>query len=277
MASHHHSCCRWLVASRCPCEPAQPTLDMFIVPAHLVTKDIIFRTKPPLAPLCLMVGPNSRVVCEIEPSLMTVVEDVSDQFATCDECCESVEACCFPDGSCDDLTPSACIAAGGTPQGKGTECLDPDICEPPVCPSQSDCESLCAQTYVVTPHNLVFGTVGGGLVCEALGSQIAINTIGCGTFQNFCRWCPTGPFGETTCKGVSWGLGIVTCTNSFGDCSIPEAWAVGLWIVSNQLGTGLGYQILSFGDCPIGEYQYCNAGVPPFSWQIINGGTITVD
>ena len=87
MASHHHSCCRWLVASRCPCEPAQPTLDMFIVPAHLVTEDIIFRTKPPLAPLCLMVGPNSRVVCEIEPSLMTVVEDVSDQFATCDECC----------------------------------------------------------------------------------------------------------------------------------------------------------------------------------------------
>jgi hypothetical protein len=33
------------------------------------------------------------------------------------------EACCLPDGSCmDGLTPSACQALGGTPQGPGTSC-----------------------------------------------------------------------------------------------------------------------------------------------------------
>ena len=53
---------------------------MFIVPAHLVTEDIIFRTRPPLAPLCLMVGPNSRVVCEIEPSILTFVEGVGEPY-----------------------------------------------------------------------------------------------------------------------------------------------------------------------------------------------------
>lgn len=93
MASHHHSCCRWLVASVCPCQPpfVQVVGGIFVVPAHLVESDIIFRTPPPRA-LCLMVGPNSQVVCELD-ELMTVVEDVSDQFVTCDECCDPTLHC----------------------------------------------------------------------------------------------------------------------------------------------------------------------------------------
>lgn len=87
MASHHHSCCRWLVASVCPCQPpfVQVVGGIFVVPAHLVESDIIFRTQTPQA-LCLMVGPNSQVVCELD-ELAVVIEDVSDQFDTCDECC----------------------------------------------------------------------------------------------------------------------------------------------------------------------------------------------
>jgi hypothetical protein len=32
------------------------------------------------------------------------------------------EACCFPDGSCADLDPATCKAQGGTPQGPNTDC-----------------------------------------------------------------------------------------------------------------------------------------------------------
>ena len=144
MASHHHSCCRWLVASLCPCQqeppsfgtpggpvvgPTPPAGRIYVVPAHLVTEDIIFRGNG----LCLTVGPNSQVVCEIDPDLMTVVEDVSDQFETCDECCFGLEACCDEFGDCEDLTVQECLARGKTPQGKGTECANTE-CPVFICP-----------------------------------------------------------------------------------------------------------------------------------------------
>ena len=47
-----------------------------------------------------------------------------------DCCCDVTQACCLPDGSCVDLPPNECLIQGGTPQGKGTVCADPDIdCE----------------------------------------------------------------------------------------------------------------------------------------------------
>jgi hypothetical protein len=36
---------------------------------------------------------------------------------------QQTEACCFKDGTCADLTPSACEARKGVPQGPGTKCL----------------------------------------------------------------------------------------------------------------------------------------------------------
>lgn len=41
-------------------------------------------------------------------------------------CCNE-EACCLPDGTCADLSRAECLAQGGTPQGCGTKCADPDI------------------------------------------------------------------------------------------------------------------------------------------------------
>lgn len=38
------------------------------------------------------------------------------------DCAEAPEACCMPDGSCQSLTPSDCVAAGGVAQGSGTDC-----------------------------------------------------------------------------------------------------------------------------------------------------------
>lgn len=40
-----------------------------------------------------------------------------------------LEACCFADGSCQDLTAEECLAQGGTPQGAGTSCATTD-CPP---------------------------------------------------------------------------------------------------------------------------------------------------
>jgi hypothetical protein len=40
------------------------------------------------------------------------------------------EACCFNDGSCQDLTVDECIAGGGTPQGPGSACATTEC--PPV-------------------------------------------------------------------------------------------------------------------------------------------------
>ncbi len=38
-------------------------------------------------------------------------------------CTGATEACCFSDGTCQDLDPLCCIQRGGTPQGAGSVCL----------------------------------------------------------------------------------------------------------------------------------------------------------
>lgn len=43
------------------------------------------------------------------------------------------EACCFADGTCQDLTAASCTASGGTPQGPGTACAS-TVCPLSPCP-----------------------------------------------------------------------------------------------------------------------------------------------
>ena len=50
------------------------------------------------------------------------------------ECVSTLEACCFPDGSCQDLDSVVCLQQGGTPQGPGTDCTTVD------CPVLDDCD-----------------------------------------------------------------------------------------------------------------------------------------
>ncbi|MFC1765983.1 GEVED domain-containing protein [Planctomycetota bacterium] len=40
----------------------------------------------------------------------------------CRDKSENAQACCFPDGSCADLTPEECKEQGGVPQGTGSDC-----------------------------------------------------------------------------------------------------------------------------------------------------------
>jgi hypothetical protein len=48
--------------------------------------------------------------------------------------CGSTEACCFTNGSCQDLTMADCTKAGGTAQGSGTNCAT-TVCSKPLIPS----------------------------------------------------------------------------------------------------------------------------------------------
>ncbi len=75
-------------------------------------------------------------------------------------CAGTIEACCDPaTNSCVDVDPVCCKAQGGIPQGAGTSCSDPGICQPPhYCPlpthfpfppwcdalQQSDCDGANA-------------------------------------------------------------------------------------------------------------------------------------
>lgn len=56
----------------------------------------------------------------------------------CPEPPKEPQACCLDDGSCLDVPPSECVALGGTPQGKGTECID-GPCDPAPCPTDEVC------------------------------------------------------------------------------------------------------------------------------------------
>jgi hypothetical protein len=52
-----------------------------------------------------------------------IIVEVADEVTD-----ERTGACCFPDGSCEDLTEEACEAADGEYQGDGTDC-ESDECE----------------------------------------------------------------------------------------------------------------------------------------------------
>lgn len=72
-----------------------------------------------------------------------------------DEC--EVRACCFADGSCEDLKPTSCVASSGTPQALGVFCAS-GPCAPP-CKGDYDmdgCVGLADIAFVITN----WGTLG---------------------------------------------------------------------------------------------------------------------
>jgi hypothetical protein len=56
---------------------------------------------------------------------------------TIDLCCDclALEACCLPNGTCQDLEAAACVAVGGTSQGAGSDCTTVDCPGPPCDPT----------------------------------------------------------------------------------------------------------------------------------------------
>lgn len=140
------------------------------------------------------------------------------------------QACCLPDGSCTDLLPRDCLAAGGVPQGQGTSCGGPatgvETCETlstgACCQPEGACsiesESACGEIGGVY--------LGDGTVCAdcedvptgacCRGETCTIETeAGCTMATD-----PGGVYlGDgTTCAGDPCTLGAC-CITETGVCS----------------------------------------------------------
>jgi hypothetical protein len=98
-------------------------------------------------------------VCAQDPFCCDVSWDgicADEALITCDS---EPSACCFPDGTCQEITPADCVNSGGTPQGSGTLCKGV-VCIPicgegagdcfvdngtPGCDDVDCCNAVCAQ------------------------------------------------------------------------------------------------------------------------------------
>jgi hypothetical protein len=78
--------------------------------------------------------------------------------------CNGIEACCLPDGSCIDADPLCCALLGGTPQGPGTQCSAPEAC---CLPDDSciDADPLCCALLGGTPQGAGTQCVGALEAC----------------------------------------------------------------------------------------------------------------
>ena len=91
-----------------------------------------------------------------------------------------VEACCFGDGSCEDLLGPDCAAAGGIPQGAGVLCADSPCCV--VCDGSENAEGeqICEDEYVDLFNSGC--NAGDGSFPT---STLTINEATCGTTGTF--------------------------------------------------------------------------------------------
>lgn len=75
------------------------------------------------------------------------------------------EACCFPDGMCEELDMMACMDAGGTPRGAGTTCEDV------ICPAAAGCSAPA----LAIPDNSIAGV--SDTISLADGGEIVQMTV----------------------------------------------------------------------------------------------------
>ncbi len=69
----------------------------------------------------------------------------------------TMEACCFPDGSCTDELVGDCAGLGGVGQGGGTDCGSVSCPQPP--PANDDCTGATAVTEGMYPYTTVDSTL----------------------------------------------------------------------------------------------------------------------
>ncbi len=90
----------------------------------------------------------------------------------------TIGACCYNDGTCDDLTESDCNDAEGNWQGPGTTCADdPNPCRGACC-TGGECSILSADDCASGGGNYL----GNGSTCEG-----ADCTVGACCFEDFCE------------------------------------------------------------------------------------------
>jgi spore coat protein A len=119
-----------------------------------------------------------------------------------------IGACCFPDGSCQDLTEGACTGSGGTFQGAGTNCATANCPQPTgaCCLGDESCLVLtiadCASmTGTYQGHSTTCSpnpcTVPTGACCLADGSCLVLTMSNCsatgGAYQGDGTTCSPNP------------------------------------------------------------------------------------
>ncbi len=137
------------------------------------------------------------------------------------DCAEAPEACCLPDGSCDTLTPSDCTAAGGTPQGAGSDCATANC----VAPTQACCFEATGGCLDLTEADcLSVGGIPGGLGTEC-ATYVCFPSGACCLPDGTCQ-DGLSPDDCTALGGVFQGDGTTcagtSCPEPQGACCFPN-------------------------------------------------------
>jgi hypothetical protein len=91
-----------------------------------------------------------------------------------------VQACCFGDGSCEELVAPDCLAAGGVPQGEGVLCADSPCCV--VCDGSENAEGeVTCSDGTVDLFNSGCNASDGSFPL----SSLTVNVATCGTTGTF--------------------------------------------------------------------------------------------
>ena len=168
---------------------------------------------------------------------------------------EVIGACCYDDGTCDDLTESDCDAAEGTWQGAGTSCADdpcpaagaccqaPETCEDTSCSilTEDACnesggiyagdDTVCTECPPRSSITISFsgiedcGCVGGVIpdVSDA-NTTFTLNYVDCPSSGTDVWASDSIPFSRTDCDGNPLSDGSMTavftcspCNDNFGN------------------------------------------------------------
>ena len=255
------NCCGcWKIATPCECE-TDPPANLYI-PCDLVKTQIFFKTKPVFGPapppniggiapnegssICYEVSPSSDEVGAL-PEGTTEYTDLSEQFDSCDECCEDIRPCCRPDLSCITLTPKHCASLGGLSLGKGLICADLINCIGPV-PGGDDClvpweEGGCAATVLFEFYDVSlvghdglgkkYSCTGSGSISSLPGGPISLKTPAgdCDPFS-CCLLMDADESGNTIIGSSNCGdLIMVTPSGGGGEANANVAFCCGSPIV----------------------------------------------
>lgn len=280
LESEDNECCCgcWKKAERCICGPlidpgsiTDPN-DVLYIPCDLVTVNVVFRPsqfQTVLDDVCYSVGPNSDEVTSL-PDGVTEHTNIFNTAKSCQACCQIDRACCFEDGSCLNLPHAECIAQGGTPQRKGTNCADIEcLISPQNCPQPKEC-ALCGDTVAFTT-TLSYQICGSSIECPGNCMEndwpvlMALGRTNCvwsssaqltfeGTCYNAPFSCDKVSLPEVRCEGQTWHLQVRLSV--FASCNFGSTATILIkWTKPNTT------------NCPFGDYVFdgfsVSGNIPP--------------
>ena len=145
-------------------------------------------------------------------------------------------ACCFPDGSCMDLTIGSCAAEGGISGGTGTTCAT-YVCPPPMMGACCFPDGSCAD--LPGSECIAYGGMPGGTGTTCATYTCPVQEMGacCNPMEGYCYETTEGGCygiwnGEgTTCASVSCEPMIGACCHYDGSCGLTPEFGCydGLW------------------------------------------------